>query len=93
MVCNRFRGLIPVTTTAGSRAGWVLLPPATNQDGVTVYQARWTSPVLTTLASGESATETASLKTTKVTWDTSSQFYGKNVELLGSATTCTITAT
>ena len=26
-------------------------------------------------------------KTNKVTWDSSSQFYGKNVELLGSTTT------
>ena len=88
------------TTPVGSRTGWVLLPPFTTPDGVTVYQARWTSPVLTTLASGGVATVRASLKTTKVTWDSDSQFYAKNVELLANPnfpatdyTTCTITAT
>jgi hypothetical protein len=88
-------GSTPTTTktAVGSTTGWVQLPPATNQDGVTVYQARWTSPVLATLTSGDTAAITMSLKTTKMTWDTATQNFKANTELLGAGkTTCTITA-
>jgi hypothetical protein len=48
--------------------------------------------VLTTLASGESATVTTSLQTSKKVWDDSKTSYDANTELLGAFTTCTITA-
>lgn len=81
-------GGTPTTTTTG----WGPITRGTDGNGKSIYVTRWTSPVLTTLASGESATVTASLQTSKKVWDDSKTSYAANTELLGAFTTCTITA-
>jgi hypothetical protein len=48
--------------------------------------------VLTTLGSGQSATVTLSLQTSKKVWDDAKTSYPANTELLAPYTTCTITA-
>ena len=64
-------------------------------DGVpesTVYVTTWNSPLLTVLNPGQSATITLSLKASKTIWDTDKISYKAGTELLGSFTSCTITA-
>jgi hypothetical protein len=48
--------------------------------------------VLATLASGESVTVTMSLKTTDTAYDNETTSYPAGTELLGTHTSCTITA-
>ena len=85
-------GGTPTQTTVGDLTGWSAITQGVDGNGNTLYVTRWTSPVLANLASGESATITMSLKTTKTVWDTDKVFYKAGTELLGSFTTCTITA-
>jgi hypothetical protein len=82
-------GGTPTTTTTG----WGPITQGTDQNGKSFYVTRWTSPVLTTLASGQSATVTLSVQTSKKVWDDAKTSYDANTELLGPYTTCTITAT
>jgi hypothetical protein len=82
-----------VQTAIGSPTGWGPITQFTNPEtGAVFYGTRWTSPVLINLASGQSATITMSLKTTKTVWDDDKTSYPAGTELLGSFTTCTITA-
>lgn len=85
-------GGAPVTTTAGDLTGWGPITQGTDGSGKSIYGSRWTSPVLATLQSGQSATITLSLKTSKKVWDDSKTSYAANTELLGADTTCVITA-
>jgi|tagenome__1003787_1003787.scaffolds.fasta_scaffold20884685_3 hypothetical protein len=85
-------GGTPVTTPVGDLTGWGPITQGTDGTGKSIYGSRWTSPVLATLQSGQSATITVSLKTTKKVWDDAKTSYNANTELLGAYTTCAITA-
>jgi hypothetical protein len=85
-------GGTPVQTAVGDLTGWGPITQGTDGSGKSIYGSRWTSPVLANLQSGESATVTLSLKTTKKVWDDSKTSYAAGTELLGSYTTCVITA-
>ena len=92
-------GGTPTTTPVGSLTGWSPIAPTTNSGGTKLYFARWTSPVIASLASGDSVTVTMSLKTTKTVYDDAKTSYPAGRELLqnpdvtADMTTCTITAT
>jgi hypothetical protein len=90
-VTYTINGGTPVQTAVGDTTGWRL---STFKDptGQKVYLAQYTSPVLATLASGESVTVTFSLKTTETAYDNDQTSYPAGTELLGSNTSCTITA-
>lgn len=88
-------GGTPVVTSTG----WGPITQGVDGNGNTIYVTRWISPTLITLASGESATITMSLKTTKTVWDTDKIYYKAGTELLANPlfpnvdyTTCTVTA-
>jgi hypothetical protein len=80
-------------TSTTTTTGWGPITQGTAGNGKSIFASRWTSPVLATLASGQSATVTVSLQTSKKVWDDAKTSYPANTELLGSSTTCTITAT
>ena len=61
-------------------------------NGVKLDVARYTSPTLATLSAGESVTVTMSLKTTETAYDNETTSYPAGTELLGTYTSCTITA-
>jgi hypothetical protein len=85
-------GGTPVQSAVGDLTHWGPITQGTDANGKTVYVSRWTSPVLANLSSGESATVTLSVKTTKKVWDDAKTSYAADSELLGPYTTCTITA-
>jgi hypothetical protein len=78
-------------SAVGDKSNWKL---TTGKDGSgnKLYLAQYTSPVLATLASGESVSVTMSLKTTDTAYDNDTTAYPAGTELLGSYTSCTITA-
>jgi hypothetical protein len=90
-VTYTINGGAPVATTPPDKTGW---SRTTGKDinGNKVYVAQYTSPVLATLAPGESVTVTFSLKTTDTAYDSDTVSYPAGTELLGTHTSCTITA-
>jgi hypothetical protein len=84
-------GGVTTNQAVGDQSNWKL---TTGKDmtGAKVYVAQYTSPVLATLASGESVTVTFSLKTTDTAYDNDTTSYPAGTELLGAHTSCTITA-
>ena len=81
----------PIVTPTGSKTGW-RLDTGKDPNGVKLYVARYTSPTLATLSAGESVTVTMSLKTTETAYDNETTSYPAGTELLGTYTSCTITA-
>jgi hypothetical protein len=81
----------PVQSAPGDKTNWKL---TTTKDGSgnKVYLAQYISPVLATLVSGQPVTVTMSLKTTDTAYDNDTTAYPAGTELLGSNTSCTITA-
>jgi hypothetical protein len=79
-------------TATTTSTGWGPITPGVDGNGKSIYGSRWTSPVLANLSSGDSVTVTLSLMTSKKVWDDTKTSYAANTELLGSFTTCTITA-
>jgi hypothetical protein len=90
-VTYTINGGSPVQSAVGDKTNWKL---TTGKDinGDKVYVAQYTSPVLATLASGQSVTVTYSLKTMGTAYDNDTTPYPEGTELLGAHTSCTITA-
>ena len=85
-------GGAPTVEPTGSTANWKQVT-GKNGAGEKIYVAQYTSPILATLAAGESITVTFSLKTTEISYDNAETPYPADAELLGDGhTSCTITA-
>jgi hypothetical protein len=81
-----------VTTTAvGDTTNWGPITQGVDPNGNTFYVSNYTTPVLTTLQSGESATVSLVFGVTKKVWDDAKTSYPAG--LLFAEKTCTITAT
>jgi hypothetical protein len=90
-VTYTINGGAQIQTAVGGKTGWNLRN-GKDASGNKTYVAQYTSPVLATLASGESVTVTLSLKTTDTAYDNETTSYPAGTELLGTHTSCTITA-
>jgi hypothetical protein len=92
-VTYQISGSAPVSTVTGSTVGWTKPAPAVNGETPpkSGYVSFYTTPVIATLASGQSITVTFSVTTTATTRDSDAgtpipaQTFGER--------TCTITAT
>jgi hypothetical protein len=90
-VTYTINGGAQIQTAVGDKTGW-RLGNGKDGSGNKTYVAQYTSPVLATLASGGSVTVTMSLKTTDTAYDNETTSYPAGTELLGTHTSCTITA-
>jgi hypothetical protein len=90
-VTYTINGGSPVQSAVGDKSNWKLTT-GKDMNGAKVYVAQYTSPVLATLASGESVVVTFSLKTMGTAYDNDTTSYPEGTELLGAHTSCTITA-
>ena len=79
------------TTGPGQLTDWGPITQTVDGNGNTIYVTFYTTPVLTTLASGESATVSLVMGATKKVWDDAKTSYPAG--LLFEERTCTITAT
>ena len=82
---------VVTTTTVGDATGWGPEIPGTDEAGKKVYLRQYTTPVLTTLASGESADVTFVFGATKKVQDDAKSFQGPGD--LFAPISCHITAT
>jgi hypothetical protein len=82
---------VSTTTTVGDAAGWGPVIAGTDGSGKKVHLRQYTTPVLTTLASGESADVTFVFGATKKVQDDAKSFQGPGH--LFAPVSCHITAT
>ncbi len=82
---------VSTTTTVGSVANWSPITQTVNPAGDTLYLTTYTTPVLATLAAGESATVSIVFIVTKKVWDDTRTSYPAGP--LWQERTCTVTAT
>lgn len=85
---------VSTTTTEGSFTGWGPVTPGVDQDGKSLYFRRYTSPVIATLAQGDSVNVTFVFQASKKVQDDNKppgSFQGPG--LLFPTISCTVTAT